>query len=69
MEFRLSQLTDHIPSSLLDKLIPKKLFSQLDIASKMLLGYLVLVVLTVVVVVYALVSLQNLNSLNSTGKG
>jgi len=66
VEFRLSQLTDHIPSSLLDKLIPKKLFSQLDIASKMLLGYLVLVVLTVVVVVYALVSLQNLNSLNSS---
>ncbi|NTW66305.1 MAG: diguanylate cyclase [Nitrospirae bacterium] len=66
MEFRLSQLTDYIPSSLLDKLIPKELFSRLDIASKMLLGYLVLVVLTVVVVVYALVSLQNLNSLNAS---
>jgi len=63
VDFRLSKLTDHIPSSLLDKLIPKELFSRLDIASKMLLGYLVLVVLTVVVVVYPLVSLQNLNSL------
>jgi len=66
VEFRLSQLTDHIPSSLLDKLIPKKLFSQLDIASKMLLGYLVLVILTMVVVIYALISLQNLNSLNTS---
>jgi GGDEF domain-containing protein/CHASE3 domain sensor protein len=66
VEFRLSQLTDRIPSSLLDKLIPKELFSRLDIASKMLLGYLVLVVLTVVVVVYALISLQNLNSLNAS---
>jgi diguanylate cyclase (GGDEF)-like protein len=66
VKFRLSQLTDYIPSSLLDKLIPKELFSRLDIASKMLLGYLVLVVLTVVVVVYALVSLQNLNNLNAS---
>ncbi len=65
MKFRLSQLTDLIPSPLLDKLIPKELFSRLDIASKMLLGYLVLVVLTVVVVVYALISLQKLNSLNT----
>jgi len=66
VKFRLSKLTDFIPSSLLDKLIPKELFSRLDIASKMLLGYLVLVVLTVVVVVYALVSLQNLNSLTAS---
>ncbi len=66
MKFRLSRLTDYIPSSLLDTLIPKELFSRLDIASKMLLGYLVLVVLTVVVVVYALVSLQKLNSLNTS---
>ena len=66
MDFRLSKLTDHIPASLLEKLIPKELFSRLDIASKMLLGYLVLVVLTIVVVVYALISLQNLNSLNTS---
>jgi GGDEF domain-containing protein/CHASE3 domain sensor protein len=66
VDFRLSKLTNYIPSSLLDKLIPKELFSRLDIASKMLLGYLVLVVLTVVVVIYALVSLQNLNSLNTS---
>jgi GGDEF domain-containing protein/CHASE3 domain sensor protein len=66
VDFRLSKLTDYIPTPLLNKLIPKELFSRLDIASKMLLGYLVLVVLTVVVVVYALVSLQNLNSLNTS---
>jgi len=66
VELRLSKLTDLIPSSLLDKLIPQELFSRLDIASKMLLGYLVLVILTMVVVVYALISLQNLNSLNTS---
>lgn len=66
MDFRLSKITDHIPPSLLEKLIPNKLFARLDIASKMLFGYLILVVLTVVVVVFALVSLQSLNSLNSS---
>jgi len=66
VDFRLSKLTDYIPPSLLDRLVPKELFSRLDIASKMLLGYLVLVVLTMVVVVYSLVSLQNLNSLNTS---
>jgi GGDEF domain-containing protein/CHASE3 domain sensor protein len=66
VEFRLSKLTDRIPPSLLEKLIPKELFARLDIASKMLLGYFVLVVLTVVVVVFALISLQSLNTLNSS---
>ena len=65
VDIRLSQLTDNIPSSFLDKLVPRELFSRLDIASKMLLGYLVLVVLTTVVVVYALVSLRSLNNLNA----
>ena len=44
---------------------PHRLFSRLNIASKMLMGYIVLVALSVIVVVYALVSLQRLNSLNS----
>lgn len=66
MDLRLSKLTEHIPPSLLEKLIPKKLFARLDIASKMLFGYLVLVVLTVMVVVFTLVSLQSLNNLNSS---
>jgi len=66
VDFRLSRLTGFISPSLLDKFVPKELFSRLDIASKMLLGYLVLVVLTVVVVVYALFSLQKLNSWNAS---
>ena len=53
-----------VSSRILDKLVPTKLFSRLNIASKMLLGYMTLVVLTVIVVVYALVSLQRINSLN-----
>jgi diguanylate cyclase (GGDEF)-like protein len=53
-----------IPPRVLDKLIPTALFSRLNIASKMLLGYMTLVALTVIVVVYALVSLQRINSLN-----
>lgn len=65
MNFRLSKLTDNIPPSLLDKLVPQNLFSRLDIASKMLLGNLVLVVLTMVVVSYALISLRTLNKLNA----
>ncbi len=38
----------------------------MNIASKMLLGYMVLVLLSFIVVVYALVSLQRLNSLNES---
>ena len=65
MNFRISKLTDFIPFTFLEKLIPKELFARLNIASKMLLGYMVLVLLTMVVIIYALVSLQRLNSLNS----
>ena len=39
---------------------------RLNIASKMLLGYMTLVLLTVIVVVYALVSLQRINNLNKS---
>jgi len=49
---------------ILDKLVPKRLFARLNIASKMLLGYMTLVVLTVIVVAYALISLQRINTLN-----
>jgi len=65
VNFGISKLTDFIPTSLLEKLIPKELFARLDIASKMLLGYMILVLLTMVVIIYALVSLQRLNGLNS----
>ena len=51
---------------LLDKIVPTRLFARLNIASKMLLGYMTLVLLTVVVVVYALVSLQRINNLNKS---
>lgn len=49
---------------ILDKLVPARLFARLNIANKMLLGYMTLVVLTVIVVVYALISLQRINTLN-----
>jgi diguanylate cyclase (GGDEF)-like protein len=55
-----------ILSAILDTLVPAKLFARLNIASKMLLGYMTLVGLTVVVVVYALISLQRINSLNKS---
>ncbi len=55
-----------IPTTILDRLVPAKLFARLNIASKMLLGYMTLVGLTVVVVAYALVSLQRINSLNKS---
>ncbi len=64
MSFQLSKLNIPIPPRILDKLVPTKLFARLNIASKMLLGYMTLVGLTVVVVVYALVSLQRINGLN-----
>jgi GGDEF domain-containing protein len=53
-----------ILTSILDKLVPTRLFSRLNIANKMLLGYMTLVVLTVIVVSYALFSLQQINALN-----
>ncbi len=61
-----SRLASAVPAPILEKLTPKRLFSRLDIASKMLFGYLVLVITTVIIVIYALVSLQRLNSLNSS---
>ncbi len=53
-----------IPPKILDKLVPTRLFAQLNIANKMLLGYMTLVALTVFVVVYALINLERINSLN-----
>ncbi len=55
-----------IPPEILDKLVPTRLFARLNIASKMLLGYMTLVLLTVIVVAYALISLQRINTLNSS---
>ena len=55
-----------IPPKILDKLVPTRIFSRLNIANKMLLGYMTLVVLTVIVVVYALISLQQINTLNKS---
>ncbi len=55
-----------IPPIILEKITPTKLFARLNIASKMLFGYMTLVLLTVVVVVYALVSLQRINNLNKS---
>jgi len=52
------------PRAILDALTPHRIFAKLNIASKMLLGYTMLVVLTIVVVVYVLISLQRLNSMN-----
>jgi GGDEF domain-containing protein/CHASE3 domain sensor protein len=60
-----SKLTEIIPPAFLERLVPKDLFSRLDIARKMLFGYMVLVLMTIIVVVYALVNLQRLNSLNT----
>ncbi len=51
-------------SKILDRLVPSSLFARLNIASKMLLGYMILAALTVIVVVYALINLQRINNLN-----
>src|SRR5208283_2286824 len=53
-----------VPPAFLDKIVPTRLFSRLNIANKLLLGYMTLVALTVIVVVYALVNLERINSLN-----
>ncbi len=53
-----------IYSKILGRLVPSALFARLTIASKILLGYMILATLTVIVVVYALVNLQRINSLN-----
>jgi diguanylate cyclase (GGDEF)-like protein len=54
-----------LPQAILDALTPNRIFARLNIASKMLLGYTMLVALTVVVVVYVLINLQRLNRMNS----
>ncbi len=59
-----SDMNNPSSSLILDWLVPSRLFARMSIASKMLLGYMILVALTVVVVVYALVNLQHMNSLN-----
>jgi GGDEF domain-containing protein len=53
-----------IPRAILDALTPHGIFARLNIASKMLLGYTMLVVLTIAVVTYVLISLQRLNGMN-----
>jgi diguanylate cyclase (GGDEF)-like protein len=53
-----------VPPEFLDKIIPTRFFARLNIANKMLLGYMTLVALTLIVVVYALVNLERINSLN-----
>lgn len=60
-----SKLPISLTSRVLDLLAPTRLFARLDIAKKMLLGYMLLVIMTVVVVAYALISLQRINSLNT----
>lgn len=51
--------------AILELLTPHALFAKLNIASKMLLGYMTLVVLSVAVAAYVLVTLQRLNKLNN----
>jgi GGDEF domain-containing protein len=57
-------MTTLISPKILDKLVPSRLFARLNIANKMLLGYMALVVLTTIVVAYALINLQRINTLN-----
>jgi len=64
MMFPASKLNNNEPSRILNALVPNKLFARLNIASKMLLGYMMLVLLTIIVVVYALVNIQRINILN-----
>jgi GGDEF domain-containing protein/CHASE3 domain sensor protein len=66
VSFSLLKLNIPISPAILDKLVPTRLFARLNIASKMLLGYMTLVGLTVIVVAYALVSLQRINHLNKS---
>ena len=50
--------------TILNALTPHRLFARLNIASKMLLGYVLLVVLSIAVVGYVLTSIRQLNNLN-----
>jgi len=64
--FDLSKIKNLIPPEILDRLVPDKLFSRLNIANKMLLGYVTLSILTIIVVVYTLVSFLRLNHINKS---
>ncbi len=66
MGFQFFKTPRSVLSRIFEALIPHKLFARLDIASKMLLGYMILVVLTVAVVAYALISLQRLNTIHTS---
>ena len=55
-----------IPPKIMAMLVPTRLFARLNIASKMLLGYMTLVALTIIVVVYVLVNLQRINNLTQS---
>jgi len=61
-----SKIAAYIPDHVLDRFTPKELFARLDIASKMLSGYMVLVLLTVIVVTFALFNIKRLNNLNTS---
>lgn len=50
--------------SILERLVPSRLFARLTIARKILLGYMTLGLLTVVVIAYALFGIQRLNAIN-----
>jgi diguanylate cyclase (GGDEF)-like protein len=66
MCFRGSKKDGFLSHEVMDKFVPTGVFARLNIARKMLLGYMTLVVLTVVVITYALVSLQRINNLNKS---
>jgi GGDEF domain-containing protein/CHASE3 domain sensor protein len=53
-----------LPRAILEAITPHRLLARLNIASKMLLGYLILVVLSLVVVIYVLASLRQLSDLD-----
>src|SRR3990172_5624767 len=66
MRIQFSKINILIPHKILERLVPNKLFSRLNIANKMLLGYMTLSLLTIIVAVYTLVSFQRLNHINKS---
>ncbi|HAK60342.1 MAG TPA: hypothetical protein DCO77_08155 [Nitrospiraceae bacterium] len=66
MKRYLSKMSLPIPPRILDRLVPEKFFGELNIASKLVFGYMTLVALTIIVVGYALIGLLWLNSLNKS---
>jgi len=66
MRIQFSKINIRIPTEILDRLVPNKLFSRLNIANKMLLGYMTLSLLTIIVAVYTLISFQRLNHINKS---